>query len=200
MKKRCSRLPRCVVLPAAAAWTCLLVGCASDRLNTVQVTHGDAAGVRRTVGQSFEQAYYRRDAGGKLQIALYTRSPVQSDPTQDITQIILITMSWQPHPGKTLAERTMTDAIVKYALINGPHGTCYEGAGFVSVRRNERTGELCGEIESAHLTLRRKSGNPVDIFSGQARLIGHFTAQPSAADVARLTRELNVSLGPPPGP
>jgi hypothetical protein len=195
---RSERLSPAGLALALAAVSCLFVGCARQRqLSNIEVTHLDSSGQPHSARQSFEQAFYRQDAGGQWQVALCTEAISQSDPSQTIRQIVLIECIWRPRPGKTLAEKSMTDALIRYGLFNGPHATSYEGAGFVSFRHNARTGELRGRIESGHLTRRRVQGDPVDVFGGQARLTGEFRAMPSAVEVTRLERELNVTLGPP---
>lgn len=190
-------------MTSAAVLASLATGCAGPGLSTVEVTHFGADGSTQLARQSFAHAYYRRGPAGQLRVALCTRAPSQADPFQTISQIILLDMCWQPRPGRTLAEQTMTDATIKYALLSGPHATSYEGAGFVSFTEDSRSGELRGRIESGHLARRRTRGNPVDVFGGQARLTGEFIARRSAIEVANLQREVNLALGPPtmsPGP
>jgi hypothetical protein len=183
----------------SAALLGLHSGCAQQqKLSSIEVSHFDAAGQPHVARQSFEQAYYRQDAGGQWQVALCTEAPSQTDPSQTIRQIVLIEGLWRPRPGKTLAEKSMTDALIRYALFNGPQATSYEGAGFVSFKHDSRTKELRGWIESGHLTRRRVRGDPVDVFGGQARVTGAFRAKPSVLDVTRLWQEMNVALGPPP--
>ena len=133
----------------------------------------------------FEQAYYCTDAAGNVGIVLRSMRPSQQDPTRHIEQILHAWIFWQPLPGKTGAEPTMTDALINYYILSGDTGLRYAGGAFVSLKRTTFGDRMVGRIESCQLA-------QVQVLAQGADLLGR--AQVSGRFVAQLDRRLYVEL------
>ncbi len=112
------------------------------------------------------------------------------------SQILRIQILWQPHPGKSYAESTQTNASITYCLVNGENAISYEGAGFVFFKLSRDGRTMKGRIESASLRPTRYRGSPFDLF-GPCRLKGEFTATHGSREVASVRQRLRRLLGPP---
>lgn len=112
------------------------------------------------------------------------------------SQILRIQILWQPHPGKSFAESTQTNASITYCLVNGENAISYEGAGFVFFKLSRDGRTMKGRIESASLRPTRYRGSPFDLF-GPCRLKGEFTASQGSREVAAVRQRLRRLLGPP---
>ena len=129
----------------------------------------------RTLYQEFDEAYYRLDAAGGLQLVLRREVPSREVPSETIAQIIHVETFWEPKPGVTYAESSMVNATLTYLICSGRTGIAYQGNGFVSFAEDRRRQKLGGKIEAAELTPVAVRGRPPRPF-GQAHLEGTFHA------------------------
>lgn len=128
--------------------------------------------------------------------------PDASDRAPATAQIIRIEMLWHPLPGTTYAERTQTNATIRYALRTGEGAISYEGAGFVYFERSRDGGSMEGRIESSTLRPTRWTSKDLD-FLGPCRLTGTFTATESRRAVASIQQTFDrwfARLPPSGGP
>lgn len=113
-----------------------------------------------------------------------------------MSQILHIETLWLPQPGTTYAEKTQTNATLRYCLIAGDDAISYEGAGFVYFQPSRDGKTLEGRIESSSLFPARWAGAPADLF-GSCHLTGTFKATECRRDVADAERSIRRLLGSP---
>ena len=109
----------------------LLVACVAGcgkRETRLQVLDHRQDGTSVEYFQGFEECFYRRDATGDLEIVGQHTS--HNVPGIQTRQVIYVKVIWTPLPGRTRAESTMLNAVVKYFLLAWPTGASFEGAGF----------------------------------------------------------------------
>jgi hypothetical protein len=140
----------------------------------------------RSLFQDFDDAYYKLDAAGDLDLLLRRHSPSEAIPTEHITQTILVRTYWRPIPGTTHVESSMINAKITYVIQSGRAMRVYEGNGFVSFSEHRKDRSLSGRIESGHLRPTGEIGDPPHPF-GRARIEGVFRA---LNDPRRATRIL----------
>lgn len=172
-----------------------------------------------TLTQRFEPGSFCRNMGQVYEIAIELpeaahppetrddddspRVEAQADPPPTSStarpaltaQIIKIDVFWRPMPGTTYAERTQTNAAIRYVLRTGEEAISYEGAGFVYFDLSSDGTSLEGEIESSTLRPTRHTAGGLDIF-GPCRLTGAFTAVQDRRGVAGATQKINRWLNP----
>ncbi len=112
-----------------------------------------------------------------------------------LAQLLHINVFWLPHPGKTNAESTQTNATIEYCLLVGGQVISYQGAGFVYFKQSRDGQTITGRIESATLTPTGPLDQGLDLF-GPSRIQGTFTARRDRRQVVALLRRLHRSLGP----
>jgi hypothetical protein len=152
----------------------LLVGCA-PKVTRVHIRDFQDPDAPRTLYQEFDEAYYRLDAAGSLQLVLRREVPSREVPAETIAQIIHVETFWEPKPGVTYAESSMVNATLTYLICSGRTGIAYQGNGFVSFAEDRRRQTLAGRIEAAELTPVAVRGRPPRPF-GPAHLEGTFHA------------------------
>jgi hypothetical protein len=101
-------------------------------------------------------------------------------------------MYWKPKPGKTYAESSTTNAVLRYVVASHDGVVTYGGTGFVYPKRGH-DGRLRVSIESARLQLDSLDGEVPD-FLGQASLTGKLVAADDAGSAARMVREMELLL------
>lgn len=112
-----------------------------------------------------------------------------------LAQLIHINVFWLPHPGKTHADSTQTNATIKYCLLVGGQVISYQGAGFVYFKQSRDGQTITGRIESATLTPNSSLDQGLDLF-GPSRIQGTFTARRDRRQVVALLRRLHRTLAP----
>lgn len=185
-----------------AGWLALLFwgplgGCGSP-VTRINLTTFDAQGQTSQHYATFPQAGYRLTPGGTFELVLQTRRASTLDPTQTITQLVYVKCFWTPRPGTTYAEPSQINARVQYAMLTPPTGVRYDGSAFLCCRRNPRTGELTGEIESGTLSARFRMGDAIEPFAS-AKFTGSFTAREDPREVVRVAQMLSAQFTSPIG-
>jgi len=118
-----------------------------------------------------------------------------NDEHGTLTQLVHVHIFWKPWPGKTPADQTATDAVIRYILARPSGRAVYEGTGFAFPRK-QRGGELQIAIESAALRPLSQSGELPDVL-GTARLVGLLRAVDRPGTAAHLIREMDRLSGQP---
>lgn len=183
------------VLPVVVAATCL-AGCEPTVTSLhIESYKGGAAGSRLT--ETFDECVYTSDDRGRWDIVFRSSRPSPSDAEGVLTQIFHARIFWQPIPGKTFVERTQTNAILCYALLDVGRAVSYDGAGFVSFSPDRSGDRIRGQIESGTLGRRRGSNETEDPL-GPCLVMGEFVARRDAGTVVDALKLLRQRLGPLP--
>jgi hypothetical protein len=184
LRQRRSRLV-CVLLGTALSQA---AGCGPPSSRLELRTYADPF-FPETRPLTFENCVYQVDAGRDLHIAACTTVTGQGNPGPT-TQLLHVHLFWEPKPGRTPAESSGTDAVIRYALIT-PTGTAiYSGTGFVYPKR--RFGPtVVAKIEAAALHLESLTGSIGEPL-GDARLRGTLTARRDDLRAVDLIRQLDL--------
>ncbi len=184
----------------------------NDRLGTARrwVTLVLAAGMMGGCSSSlveltsYKDAYFPEHYQARLEECAYYLDPAgdihavgrsqHTDEHGTLTQYVHVHIFWKPWPGKTPADQTSTDAVIRYILARSSGCAVYEGTGFAFPRR-QRGGELRIDIESAYLRPLSQSGELPDVL-GSARLKGTLRAANRPGSAAHLVREMDRLAGP----
>jgi hypothetical protein len=134
---------------------------------------------------------YRADAGGRLHVIGRGTHQTEQGAT---TQYLCIDVFWQPKPGKTPADPTTTDALLRYVIANNAGVTVYTGTGFAYPETNRNGMTLA--LESGRLRLQSHSGDLGDVL-GDAQITGQLQARNDPAAAATLSREAELLAARP---
>lgn len=139
--------------------------------------------------ETFDRSHYCRDAHGNWLIVMEIppvwveggRTASEDNPAPNrssgwTSQLVHVEVFWVPHPGRTHAESTQTNAAITYHLVTPSGVLTYEGAGFVYFQPPRPGKPLVGQIESGSL-LRAKDVTDANDLFGPCRLRGSFTAR-----------------------
>ncbi len=170
----------------------LATGCGAERTR-VDIRTYDEAGQEQQHFSAFNHASYRLSPGGLLELVMRAERASTIDPTQTITQIVYLKTFWTPRPGTTYIEETQINARIRYALLTPPTGVRYDGAGFLTYKRDGSTGDLVCHLESATLAPRYRMGEAVEPF-GSARLSGTVRATEDPRDVVTTLQMLDAQF------
>ncbi len=132
---------------------------------------------------------YRIDPTGDIHLAARAHADVEPATTQ----YLLLHIFWRPHPGKTYAESSATDALVRYVVSNSNGTVVYSGTAFAYPEK-PWTGGLKVSVESARLRLESRYGDIPDVL-GEARLAGTVVAHERAGVVADIARSAELLAG-----
>jgi hypothetical protein len=132
---------------------------------------------------------YRIDAGNDVQVT----SRAWRAGGGAATQYLHIHVYWKPHPGKTFADSTTTDALLRYVVASEEGVAVYSGTGFAFLRQRFG-GRLQVDLESARLHLTSRTGDVPDTL-GETRDSGTLLARQDAAATAALVREMTLAEG-----
>ena len=171
-------------------------GCAS-RETRFQVTNFDLQQGTQRFFERFDECYYSVDPSGNIDVIARRHSESDDAGVGDITQVVHLRTVYRSAPGSMASDRTMINTTVTYAILGPDGGSCYEGAGFMYVRENTRTGALRGQLELSTVAPHRQVGDPAIIFE-HAELTGQFVARKDRRRVVRMCNELRRVFGDMP--
>jgi len=140
------------------------------------------------------EAYFAQAADGGLDILLNWKQPTQTDPTQEIQQVVFAHAFWTPRPGTTRANASMLNATLRFMILTPPTGVGYSGAGFLTFAVSRDGTVLDGTIESGELTPTTLAGGAKAPF-GPARISGRIRAEQDRRQVVRLLQDADLKLG-----
>ncbi len=173
----------------------LVSGCAPEGTR-FDVIDYRPSGVSQGYHQSFDECYYRFDAGRNLE--LVARHTTRGDGGLENVQVVHLRTFWRAVPGRTPAEQTMINATVAYMIVTWPTGADFRGSGFVSFTENRERTEATGRLERSSLKPHRRLGDAPRLFD-RAELTGQFVAKRNEARVVEILNEMERLFGPPPG-
>ncbi len=130
---------------------------------------------------------YRLEPDGRIHAV---GRAVQEDDQGTTSQHLCIRIFWQPKPGKTPADRTTTDALLRYVIATDTGVAVYTGTGFAYPTKSP-DGGLRIALESGRLRLQSRSGDLDDLF-GNTQITGHLAARNDPATAATLIREAEL--------
>jgi hypothetical protein len=167
-----------------------VAGCSPGRARVELVTYDEDA-VARHHYADFDRAVYRQMPGGLVELAMRAERPSTLDPTQTITQVLLIRTFWNPQPARTWVEATQINGHVQFAMLTPPTGIRYDGSAFLTYRiRGDR---MNAHVESASLAPRYRMGQAVEPFD-TARFTGRLRAKENPAEVVRLAHMVEAQF------
>jgi len=137
---------------------------------------------------TFAQSTYRIAPDGDIHITTCTRPDIANPDDDGIVQYLHVQVYWKPAPGKTPAESTMSDALVRYVVATRTGVAVYTGTGFVFPKR-KRGHRLHAEIELVRLHLDSQSGDLPDML-GDARLTGELGAREDPVSTTQIIRTM----------
>jgi hypothetical protein len=163
-----------------------LTGCAEPGSRVALVSYKDPY-FPETYRVTLRECTYRLDACGDLHVAGRAAASAGAAPSDAVTQLLHVHLFWQPHPGRTFAEPTTTDATIRYVVATPTGAAVYAGTGFVYPKRQGQT--LTAEIESATLQLQSQVGEVPEVL-GDVRLSGTLVARKDAHTTLDVVRQL----------
>lgn len=173
-----------------------MTGCAPKPSTFLIVDHHQP-GQARQYEERFPEAYYDVGPDGDLDVVLRRHQPAEGQRREPLTQIIHIHSVWRSIPGQTIAETSQVNATVTYAILSGPEGETFEGAGSVFFEQNRKRNRLKGSLGLALLKPRRSLAPGEALFAG-AEVSGEFKAVRDRRRVVRTINELERLFGPRP--
>jgi hypothetical protein len=129
---------------------------------------------------------YRAEPGGDIEAV---GRAIQQTDQGTTTQYICIHIFWKPIPGKTFADSTMNDAVLRYVVSSGTGVAVYTGTGF-AYPQPALGGGLDIALESGRLRLQSRSGME-DLF-GDTEITGRLKARDDPAAAVTLIREAEL--------
>lgn len=163
-----------------------LVGC-GEKITRLRVVDHREEGPSAEYFQEFDECYFRRDAGGNLEIVGQHRSGGAGQV--ETRQVIHVKTFWTPRPGRTRVESSMLNSVVQYYIVTWPTGASFEGAGFVSFFEDPEEGTVEAVLERAALSPRRKLGPATRVFH-RAELRGPLYATRDESKVVSILLEM----------
>jgi hypothetical protein len=135
----------------------------------------------------FSTCAYRTEAGGDLLIAARM---VDGAGDQAAEHFLCAHVFWRPQPGRTFAEETMTDALLRYVVSDAAGTRVYAGTGFAYPKKTW-LGGLTVQLESGRLRLESQTGDSVDELDDM-RLVGLLEPTRDAGAASHLARAAEV--------
>lgn len=114
-------------------------------------------------------------------------------PARDVAHYLSVRMFWRPQPGRTPANSTTMNVILRY-VVAGPEGTLvYTGTGF-AYPKGDAGETLRVALESGRLQLESRHGAMRDGL-GNSRVTGKLIARHDRAEAASWLREAELKAG-----
>jgi len=171
----------------------ILGGCA-PKITEFQITDHRPEGPQ-LYHQTFDECYYRHDAGNNLEIV--ARHRTTSPDGSQTAQVIHLKTFWEVRLGRTRAERSMLNTKVSYMILTWPTGAAFEGSGFLTYRENRSRDALRGHLELSSLKPHRRLGHAQKLFD-RAELSGEIIASRNDSRVIEIVSDMKQVFGPPP--
>jgi hypothetical protein len=180
---------RCRVLLTVAATLLAAgsLGCHGPVSNLQLVSYKDPYFPERS-GVRLVGCAYRIDAGRDLVVA--GRSDTHElEHVGPVTEYLQVRVFWKPHPGRTYADSTQCDALLRFVVASRAGTAVYTGTAFAYPE--QKLGALNVALETARLRLESTSGDMPDLY-GESRLLGTLVTEPQPASAAAVTREMEL--------
>jgi len=131
---------------------------------------------------------YRIDAGRDIVVAGRSE-PRDLEGLGPVTEYLQVRVFWKPHPGRTYADSSQCDALLRYIVASSAGTAVYTGTAFAYPA--QKLGGLDITLETARLQLESTSGEMTDLF-GESRLSGTLVAESKPTNEAAVTREMEL--------
>jgi len=181
--------------PPAGAWPVFallpLIGCRQPAAS-IQLTCYDDPYFPETSQLQFDACYYHVDSCGDLHIACSQQTPQKQD--QPARRLLYIRVFWPVRPGITFADKTGTNAVIRYLDMRPDGCAAYGGTGFVYCKKPGAK-EIAADLESGRLQLQVQPGQAPPF--REARISGKLRPQLDGSATVDLLRELELHAGPP---
>jgi len=139
----------------------------------------------------FESCYYHVDCSGDLHIACCQPPPQEEqDPAR---RLLYIRVFWPVRPGVTFADKTGTNAVIRYLDIRPEGLAVYGGTGFVYCQK-PGSKKIAATLESGRLQLQLQRGQGAEF--RDARISGKLQPHLDGPATVDLLRELELYGGP----
>ena len=135
----------------------------------------------------FMHCAYRTQPGGGIQAVGRAVENTSRGPT---TQYLCVDIFWTPIPGKTPADSTTIDALLRYVVASDSGIVVYTGTGF-AYPQAALDGSLDIALESGRLRLQSRNGDLEDLF-GDTQITGQLKARHDPPAAATLIREAEL--------
>jgi hypothetical protein len=157
------------------------LGCAGSRVDFV--SYKDPYFPERFPVAFDDVRYWTTPDGAVEVIARKSGKRTAEDPAY----YLHVRVFWKPVPGRTFADSTGTDAMLRYVVTRGQERQTYTGTGFVFMKK-QLDGRLEIQIESARLRFQASPGGAEDSL-GDMRISGAVYAAKDPGGGANLARE-----------
>jgi hypothetical protein len=192
MNKTKSLLARCS--PVVGLFVLLSLGGCKRPIGELELTaYKDPVSPQTFDVKLWEGAYYVEPGGDYHIVGRSVHQPAGGAGTGEITQLVHIHMFWRPRPGKTFANSSMIDAVLRYAIVTDQGAALYDGTACVFVKKTYG-GKLKITLEGGRLQLSAQDGTAPEIL-GAARVEGELTAGPDSSLALQLRREIDLRAG-----
>lgn len=134
------------------------------------------------------QCVFRVAPGGDLHVA--GRAETRDAHGRPLTQFLHVHVYWQPQPGKTPADASATNALLRYVVAGADGVAVYAGTSF-AFPKYVRGDRLRLTLEKGRLLPQTTSGDLPE-FLGSTSLAGRLLADPDPGVAAQLVREMDL--------
>ena len=141
-----------------------------------------------TFSTRFPNCVYRTGPTGDIFV---TARATEDKDARRQTQYLDLHVFWKPKPGKTWAESSTTDAILRYVVTDETGAAVYIGTGFAYPKQT-LAGGLEIRLESGRLRLESRSGE-LEERLGDMGLTGTLTPRRDPGATANLQREAELA-------
>lgn len=179
----------CGVLLAGLA-VVVLSGCNGPTSELRLVSYQDPY-FPETVQVRLVDCKYRFDAGRDLLVVGRSELPDEDSEEAARAEYLHVRMFWKPVPGRSFAESSQTDALIRYVVVTEGGTAVYAGTGFAFPKK--RLGGMDIALESGRLQLESTDGDTPDVL-GETRLTGTLRARHDPNAQAGLTREMELAI------
>jgi len=179
---------RAVRIGILSCTICAVAGCVVPS-STIRLVDYLESGEHQTLGETFPECYYSVDGFGNIDVVLRRIQPARDDPRASIRQVVHIRTVWRSIPGKTTAERTQINGLIRYHIDSPSGRALLEGAGSVFLYPNEKNDRLTGGVDFAILRPTIKQGDTADIFHN-VELSARFRATRDPRRTVRIANDL----------
>lgn len=165
-------------------------GCAAPQPNVLKVTSFRDPYFPEPHDLAFSRCVYGQGRDRDRHIVAQSSDASSEEGEIPVQRVLHLQVFWQPRPGRTFADPSLTDATARY-LVLGPRGMAvYTGTAFV-YPRNLPDGRLECRIESGTLRLETVDGDPPPTI-GDARLEGLLVALADQNTTVDLRRKVDL--------
>ncbi len=171
----------------AALLLTLSAGCAFRRDVGLHLVSYHDAQHPQPARLDLDRRTYRVESNGDFRLAASTYRG-ENDDDFPLGQYLDLHIYWKPRPGRTTADSSTANALVRYLIATEDGAAVYSGTGFALP--SESHGRLTVKLESFYLRLERVTGTINDVL-GDCQLEGRIKATRDSGTTTQTLRELD---------